>query len=49
MIGDERQTALEKKAAEAKDNFAMAAKSLEECEGTLPMKEAQLLEALDRH
>lgn len=47
-IRDERQATLEKKIAETEDNFAMAAKSLER-EGTLRVKEAHLLEALDRH
>lgn len=48
-IGDEKQADLEKKTSEAKDNFTLATKSMEECEGTMGVKEAQLLKALDRH
>lgn len=48
-MGDEMRAALERKASEAEDNFAMVAKTLEEHEATLRAKEAQLLEALDHH
>lgn len=48
-MGNARQAALEKKASEAEDNFAVVAKILEEREATLRVKEAQLLEFLDHH
>lgn len=48
-IGDEKQTALERKASKAEDNFTVVAKTLEDREAALHVKEAQLIKALDCH